>query len=79
MRLCTTAVGELLLEVDGAVEAHAAVLVKVNVKGLEISRGIDDADIARLDEVVGDDKVLLVGSDLNIVGSDGRLVLIGVV
>ena len=79
VRLRTAAIREFLLEVNAAVEAHAAVLVEVDVQGLEIRRGVDDADLARLDEVVGDDEVLLVGSDLDVVGTDGGLVLIGVV
>lgn len=79
MRLSTTTIGELLGEVNRAVERKAAVLLEVDVQSLEVSRGVDDTNIASLDEVVGDDQVLLVGSDLEIVRSDGRLVLIGVI
>lgn len=79
MRLSTTTIGELLGEVNRAVEGKAAVLLEVDVERLEVSRGVDDTDVASLDEVVGDDQVLLVGSDLQIVRSDSRLVLIGVI
>lgn len=79
MRLSTTTIGELLGEVNRAVERKAAVLLEVDVERLEVSRGVDDTDVASLDEVVGDDQVLLVGSDLQIVRSDSRLVLIGVI
>lgn len=79
MRLSTTTIGELLGEVNRAVEGKAAVLLEVDVERLEVSRGVDDTNVASLDEVVGDDQVLLVGSDLQIVRSDSRLVLIGVI
>lgn len=79
MRLSTAAIGKLLGEVNRAVERKAAVLLEVDVKRLEVSRGVDDTNVASLDEVVGDDQVLLVGGDLEIVRSDGRLVLIGVI
>lgn len=66
-------------EVDGAVEAQGAVVLDVDVEGLEVSGGVDDADIAGLDEVVGDDEVLLVGGDLEVVGTNGGLDDVGVV
>lgn len=79
MRLRATTVGELLGEVDGAVEAERAVIVNVNVQSLEVCGSIDDTDVTSLHEVIGDDDVLLVRSDLDVVGTNGRLVLIGVV
>lgn len=79
MRLGASAVGKLLGEVDESVEAERAILFDVNVKRLEIGRSVDDTDVAGLHKVVGNDDVLLVGSDLDVVGSDGRLVLFGVV
>ena len=79
MRLGSTAVGKLLVEVDGSVEGQASILLEVNVKSLEVSRGVYDADITSLDKVVGNNEVFLVGGDLDIVGSNGRLVLIGVI
>lgn len=79
MRLSTTAIGKLLREVNRAVEREAAVLLEVDVERLEVSRGVDDTNVASLDEVVGDDQVLLVRSDLEIVRSYGRLILIGVI
>ena len=79
MRLGTTAVGKLALEVDGAVEAEAAVVEDVDVQGLEVGGGVDQAKVAGLHKVVGGDKVLLVGCDLDVVGADGGLLLIRVV
>ena len=79
MRLRATAVGELLGEVDGAVEAERAVIVNVNVQRLEVCGSIDDTDVTSLHEVIRDDDVLLVGGDLDVVRTNGRLVLIGVV
>jgi hypothetical protein len=79
VRLRATTVGELPSEVDGAVEAERAIIVDVNVQRLEVGGSVDDTDIAGLNKVVGDDYVLLVGSDLDVVGSDGGLILIGVV
>jgi len=79
VRLRATAVGKLLGEVDGAVEAERAIIVNVNVQRLEVSRSVDDANVAGLHEVIGDHYVLLVRSDLDVVRTNGRLVLIGVV
>lgn len=66
-------------EVDGAVEVQGAVVLDIDVEGLEVGGGVDDADLAGLDEVVGDDEVLLVGGDLEVVGADGGLGDVGVV
>lgn len=79
VRLRATTVGELLGEVDGAVEAERAIVVNVNVQRLEVCRSVDHADVASLHEVVGDNDVLLVGSDLDVVRANGRLIFIGVV
>lgn len=79
VRLRATTVGEFPGEVDGAVKAERAIIVDVNVQRLEVGRSIDDTNVTGLHEVVGDDYVLLVGSDLDVVGSDGGLILIGVV
>lgn len=60
-------------EVDGAVEVQRTVVLDVDVEGLEVGGGVDDADVAGLNEVVGDDKVLLVGGYLEVVGTNGGL------
>jgi hypothetical protein len=79
MWLSSTTVGKLLAEINGPVEGKASILLKIDVKSLEVSRGVDDTNIASLDEVIGDNQVLLVGSDLDVVGPDGGLVLIRVI
>ena len=79
VRLRATAVGELLGEVDGTVEAERAVVVDVDVQRLEVGGSVDDANIAGLHEIIGDDDVLLVRSNLDVVRANGGLVFIGVV
>ncbi len=79
MRLRPTPVRKLPAEVDRAVEAQAAVIVDVDIQRLEVGRGVDQADLAGLDEIVGDKQVALVGRDLDVVRADGRLVLVRVV
>ena len=79
MRLRPTTVRKLLSEVDRPVKAERAVLIDINVQRLEVGWSVDDANVAGLHEVIGDDDVLLVGSDLDVVRSDSRLVFIGVV
>jgi hypothetical protein len=79
MGLCAATAGELSGEIDATVEAKATILIKVDVQSLEISRGVDDTDISGLDEVVCDNQVLLVRSNLDVVGTNSGLVLIGVI
>lgn len=79
VRLGTTTVRKLAAEVDAAVKAEAAVIVNVDVQGVEVGRGVDEADLAGLHEVVGDSDVLLVGGYLDVVRADGGLVLVRVV
>lgn len=77
--LSTTTVLKLLAKVNSPVEAQAAILIDIDVQSLEVSGSIDDANLAGLDEIIGDDKVLLVRSHLDVVRSDGGVVLVGVV
>ena len=80
MRLSTTpALRKDRVKVNRAVEVQASVGVDIDVESFEISRCIDEADVAGLHEVVGDDDVFLVGGDFDVVGAEGRLDLIGVV
>ena len=68
-----------MAEIDGPVEVQTAILVEINVQRLEVSRCVNDTDVAGLHKVVGDDDVLLVRRDLDVVGTDGGLLLIGVI
>lgn len=52
VRLSTTAVCKLLVEVDGAVETQASIIVDVDVQCLEVSWSIDNSDLSSLDKVV---------------------------
>lgn len=79
MWLGASSVRKLRREVNAAVEAQAAIRKNVNPLSFEIGRGIDDTNLARLDKVVSDQQVLLVGANLDIVGSDDALVFIRVI
>ena len=73
MRLRTSTVRKLLCEIDRAVELQATIVVDIDVQCLEVSRSVDESDVARLHEIVGDDDVFLVGRDFDIMWADGRL------
>lgn len=79
MGFSATTVGERAGEIDRAVETERAVGFDVDVKGFEVSRGVDETDVAGLHKVVGHDNVFLVRSDFDVVGADGGLELIGVI
>lgn len=79
MRLSTTTLRELFAEVNSPVKAQASVIVDINVQRIEISRRVDDTNLSGLHEVVGDDEVLLVRRDFDVVRTNCGLVLIGIV
>ena len=79
VRLGTTSVLEVIGKVDGPVEAQAAVIQNVDVQGLEIGGGVDQSNVAGLQEVVGDDDVLLIRCDLDEVRADRRLVHVRII
>ena len=79
VRLRATSVRKVLREIDAAIEVQAAVIVKVNVQRAIIGGRIDQTDLARLEEVIGDEQMLLVGGDLQQMGADGVLDFLGVV
>lgn len=68
-----------MTEVNRTVEVQAAVIVEINVQRLEVSRCVDNTNVSGLHKVVGDDDVLLVRRDLNVVGASSGLVLIRVI
>ena len=73
MRLRTAPIGIRSCKVNAPVEVQRAIRVDVNVQRLEVGGGVDEADLASLHKVVGDDNVLLVGGDFDVVGTDGGL------
>lgn len=79
MRFRTTPVSVLASKVDRPVEAETTIGKDINPLSLEVSWGIDNADITTLDEIVGDEEILLIGGDLDVVGTDDALVFVGVV
>lgn len=58
---------------------QGTVLVDVDVKPLVVCRGIDQANLPRLYKVVGDDNVLLVRCDFDVMRANGRLNLVRVI
>lgn len=79
MRLSPSAVSIRPSEIDRAVKVQGAIRVDVNIKPLVVCRGIDQANLPRLHKVVGDDNMLLVWSDFDVMRADGRLNLVRVV
>ena len=68
-----------LLKVNGAVEAQRTVVVNVDPVALVIGGSVDDGYISTLHKVASDEQVLLIGRDLDVVGTDDRLLLIRVI
>jgi hypothetical protein len=79
MRLRPTPVRKLLLEINSPIKVETSIRIDINIQRLEISRCVDETNIASLDEVIRDDDVFLVGGDFDVVGSDGGLDCGGVV
>jgi hypothetical protein len=79
MRLRPAPVRKLLLEINSPIKMQTSIRIDINIQRLEICRRIDETNIASLDEVVCDDDVLLVGRDLDVVGTDGGLDCGGVI
>lgn len=79
MRLGSTTSRELLVKVNGAVEAEAAVLVKVDIQGIEVSRRVYVADLSGLHKVIRNNKVLLVRRHLDVVRANRRLLFVRVI
>jgi hypothetical protein len=70
---------ELSREIYCSVEVQASIIVDINVQCFEISRSVDQSDVTCLDEVVGNNNVLLVRCDLDVMGTDSGLDYIGVI
>ena len=79
VRLRTTILWEGTFKVDGAIEVEASIIVDVNIQRLEVSWSIDKAYASGLNEVICDNDMLLVGSDLDVMWPNRRLNLIRVV
>lgn len=79
MRFCPTAVGELLLEIDKSVKVKAAILVDIDIQRFVVCWGVDDPNVARLDEIVCYHDVFLVWGDFDVVGANCWLNFIRVV
>jgi hypothetical protein len=79
MRLRTPTILKLLAKVNSSVERETAILIQINIQRLEVSRSIDNTDLASLDKVICDYQVLLVRRDLDIVRPNCGLVLIWII
>ena len=79
MRLSSTSIRIRPCEIDTPVEMQGPIRVDVDIEGFEVSRSVDEPDLSCLHKVIGDDDVLLIRRDLDIVGSDGRLDLIWII
>jgi hypothetical protein len=79
VRLRTPTILKLLAEVNSSVKGETAILVQIDIERLEVSRSIDNTDLACLDKVICDNQVLLVRRDLDIVRSYCGLVLIWII
>lgn len=79
MWLGSTTVVKLAREVDGPVEVQGTVVLNIDVQRLVVARSIENADVSGLNEVVGDNKVLLIWSELEVVRSESWLILVWVV
>ena len=75
----SSAVGKRSREIDGAVEVERAVGLQIDVQRFEVCGRVDEPDVFGLQEVVGHDEVLLVGSDFDVMWAYGRLDLVGIV
>lgn len=60
---------ELAWKINGPVEAEGTIIEDIDIESLVITRSVEDANLAGLDKVVGDDEVLLVWSELEVVGT----------
>lgn len=79
MRFGAATIRELRGEVDGAVKVQAAIIIDIDIQSPEIGRSVNETDFARLDKVVGDRNVFLIRGNLDIMGTNDTLVLVGVI
>jgi len=78
MRLRTSTIvdpspAELLLKINAAIEVQAAIRIDVNVQRSVVSWRVNESNVPSLHEVIGDDDVFLIRSNLDIMRTDGRL------
>lgn len=77
--LSSASVGKLGGEVDAAVETQAAIRKDINPLRLKIGRGVDDTNLAGLNKIIGNQQVLLIRTDLQIMWTNDTLILIRVI
>lgn len=65
-------------KVDGAIEIARPVGLQFNVLRFEVCGGVDEPHIFGLQEGLGHNEVLLVGSDFDLMGPDGHSGLVDV-
>lgn len=79
MRFRPSAVGKLLLEIDASAKFKAAIQVDIDIQRFVVCWGVDDPNVARLDEIVCYNDVFLVWGDFDVMGANGWLNFIRVV
>lgn len=79
MRLSPTSVAEGCCKIDKSVKVKATIRVDINIEGFEVCWCVDDSNVTRLNEIVCHHNMFLVWGDFDVMGSNGRLILIGVV
>lgn len=77
--LTAAAVLEFLAEIDRTVEGNTAIIIDVDVLCFEIGWNVDNTDLPRLHEVIGDDDVLLIRRHLNVVRANDGMHLVGII
>lgn len=75
----SSTVGIWACKINSAIEVERSIWVDIDVQSLVICRSVENADITGLDKVVGDDDVLLIRGDFDVVRADGGLRFIGVI
>ena len=67
IRSTSSTIGVWAREIDRAVEVERAICIEINVEDFEVGWSIDKSSLARLDEIIHNDKMFLIGYDLDIV------------
>jgi len=79
MGLCSSISRKVGIEVNGTVEVQRSITVDIDVQGFEVSRSVDQSDVAGWYKVIGNDGVFLIRCNLDIMRADGGLYLIWIV
>ena len=79
MRASSAAISIRPGKLNRAIEKQGSIVSEIDIERFKVCGGIDESNIACLNEVIRNDDVLLVGRDFDVVRTDGRLVFIRVI